>query len=197
MSIDITVYVANEKLISYKYSQWRTLFSCLLAIGSPDNLVSNPGTLKMAQKNQQRPPRTFSIKILIQSFANGIQSVDSPHLLITSRPLARDTDNDLLTGLSSFSDYSIRVIFATSFPFKQAASKSAVYLWTPEKLTCCVFNDLVVTSQPFSKTISVKWKLPEHLSGRVRQIKLFLASYSFSDCASFIYLVNNIGLARP
>ena len=97
----------------------------------------------------------------------------------------------MLTGLSSFSDYSIRVIFATSFPFKQAASKSAVYLWTPEKLTCCVFNDFVVTSQPFSKTISVKWKLPEHLSGRVRQIKLFLASYSFSDCASFIYLVNN------
>ena len=166
--VNFTTNSSNNISLLYNNSEWRNFITCL-SKSNYNNLNNNLTQLDSS---------IFSIKILLQSESNGLQSIDFPY------PNQMDTESSkfMITGLLPYSNYSIRISFSAQFPNRQILTTQAIYLQTYDQTPCCEMKQPIIIRQYLSKVLSIKWKLPDHPNGVITRFSLLKAKLIGNGC---------------
>ena len=174
--VNFTVKSSNQIAIEYRSDEWKSFISCISRLNYQSTDLND--TLQLDKS-------AFSIKILLENNANGLQSLDfpypaanSPNYLNTSVTVIKY----FLTGLSAFSNYSLRISFSSNYPTRQILTTNAIYLQTFEDAPCCTLKPPTVVKHPFSRTFSVRWSLPDSSNGMITHFILVRSKLKGRGC---------------
>ena len=187
ISINFTVNSSTEVLISYSNQEWKNFISCISRSNyqKMNSLIMEAESLGGVALNQF-DKSVFSMKILLESNFNGFQSLDFPYPNEDDETdLEEDYSNFILTGLSPFSNYSIRISFTSSAPNRQILTTKNVYLQTFEQEPCCDLHAPLIQKQSFSRLISVRWKAPQFPNGIIDKYTLIKAKLKGQGCLKY------------
>ncbi len=172
--VNFTVNKSNEISIEYKKDDWNNFISCISKVNYQNIDLIN--SLSHSDKS------AFSIKILLENNLNGLQSLDFPYPSINNK---KDMIKYFLTGLSAYSNYSIKISFLSNYPIRQVLTTEALYLQTFEDVPCCSIKPPKVIKQPFSKVFSIRWGKPEFSNGIIKSYILIRARLKGRGCIKY------------
>jgi len=167
---------STDIIVSYDVSDWKKLITCISLFNYNNMQFSS---LDEINSKYQSDDKAFTIKILLQSNVNGLQSIDFPY------PDNLNLENNLfytISGLLPFTNYSIRIAFSTFYPNKQLLTTNPVFLQTKETQPCCDFKKPIVMQFPFMKTFSVRFKIPIYPNGIINNFTIQRAKLIGKGC---------------
>lgn len=167
VNFNFNVQSSSEILISYDNVLWRKLITCISLFNY--NNLKQVSITETKNGYQSDDKSVFTIKILLQSNINGLQSIDFPY---PDNLNLKSSTFYTISGLSPFTNYSIRIAFSTFYPNKQLLTTRPVFIQTFEKEPCCGIDMPTVIQFPFMKTFSIRFKYPSHPNGIINKFKI-------------------------
>jgi hypothetical protein len=110
LRVNFTVISSSQIRIAYDFAEWKRFILCLSKSSYSSSSV-NKSALDVVS--------VFSIKILLHSNLNGLQSLDFPYPSKDDTDLAVNKVQFMLSGLIGFSNYSIRISLSALYPNTQ------------------------------------------------------------------------------
>ena len=177
LDMKFAVASASQVKIAYDFSEWQRFILCL-SKSSYSNSILNKSALDVVS--------VFSIKILLQSNINGLQSLDFPY------PSKDDTDlvfkkvQFMLSGLMPYSNYSIRISFSALYPKIQVLTTGPIFLRTWEQAPCCLFKSPLVIRNVFSQYMTIKWSTAHfNTNGFISNFTIIRYQLKENGCVKF------------
>jgi hypothetical protein len=185
LKVNFTVASPTQVRIAYDFSQWKQFILCL-SKSSYSNAMLNKSALDVVS--------VFSIKILLQSNLNGLQSLDFPYPSTDDTDLLVNKVQFMLSGLLGFSNYSIRISLSALYPNTQVLTTKAIYLRTNEQKPCCKFRQPIVIRNSFARHFAVKWSNHDfEPNGVLTRFKIYRYQLKSHGCVEFGFnWINNV-----
>lgn len=173
----------NEIMVEYNIVEWKKLITCISLFN-----YNNMNYVSTDESGPYDEKTAFTIKILLLSNINGLQSIDFPYPDDLS---LNKSISYTISGLLANTNYSIHIAFSSFYPSKQLLTTHPIFMQTFEDVPCCELKKPLVIQNPFKRKFSIRFSPPYHPNGYINKFRLTRAKLSGSGCLFFVHGFNS------